>query len=398
LVVSELALTLTLLVSCGLLLRTVFALRKVPLGFRTDHIFVLDPKLPAYKYDKLDSNAIVYKPLLDRLKTIPGVQYAALTTVAPLRHNFNMTLTLSLGKGAVTASSQTITASMRATSPEFQHVLGFGMARGRYFNAQDTPETPLVAVVNKAFANLYEPVKGDVSKLDLTMDGKDGSRPIKIVGVVDDLRQIGLDRNAMPEIDINAAQMRATDGFYDAVLKVHAELLLRSTRAPADLIPEIQHVMQVFNPDLNGTEISTMDQVVEDSIGSQLLAAHLLEALGGLALIVALAGLYSLLAYLVTLRTRELGLRLALGAQRADIFSLVLGSAGMLLAVGTACGIGISLLSARLLSGFLFGVKQYDVPTLAIASILLLAVGTLAAWLPARRASRLEPMQALRTE
>jgi ABC-type antimicrobial peptide transport system permease subunit len=133
-------------------------------------------------------------------------------------------------------------------------------------------------------------------------------------------------------------------------------------------------------------------------MGSQLLAAHLLEALGALALIVALAGLYSLLAYLVTLRTRELGLRLALGAQRADILSLILRGAALLLVTGIAIGLGLSFLTARLLHTFLFGVKQYDPVTLISAPILLLLVGALAAWLPARRASHLEPMQALRTE
>jgi ABC-type antimicrobial peptide transport system permease subunit len=141
-----------------------------------------------------------------------------------------------------------------------------------------------------------------------------------------------------------------------------------------------------------------MDQIVDDAMGSQILAAHLLEALGGLALLVALAGLYSLLAYLVTLRRRELGLRLALGAQRSDILSLVLRSAGVLLLVGTSLGVGISLLTAHLLHSFLFGVKQYDAVTLVTAPILLLLVGTVAAWLPARRAATLEPMQALRTE
>jgi ABC-type antimicrobial peptide transport system permease subunit len=156
--------------------------------------------------------------------------------------------------------------------------------------------------------------------------------------------------------------------------------------------------MQEFNPDLAGAEIRTMDQIVEDAMGSQILAAHLLEALGGLALIVALAGLYSLLAYLVTLRTRELGLRLALGAQREDILSLVLCGAGVLLVAGTLVGVGISLLAVRLLQSFLFGVKEYDTVSLIGAPVLLLVVGAFAAWLPARRASRLEPMEALRTE
>jgi ABC-type antimicrobial peptide transport system permease subunit len=156
--------------------------------------------------------------------------------------------------------------------------------------------------------------------------------------------------------------------------------------------------MQQLNPDLVGSDIRTMDQIVDDAMGSQILAAHLLEALGGLALIVALAGLYSLLAYLVTLRTRELGVRLALGAQRADILTLVLRGAAALLLTGTIIGVAISLLTAHLLHSLLFGVKQYDLLTLVTAPILLLLVGAVAAFLPARRAAALEPMQALRTE
>jgi predicted permease len=396
LVVSELALTLVMLVACGLLLRTVFALKKVPLGFRTDHVFVIKPQLPGYKYWKLDAGTAVYKPLLERLKTIPGIQYAAITTVAPLDNSFNMSFTLSTDAH----SNHLIRAVMRATGPEYQKVLGFGMARGRYFNAQDTPDSQPVAVVNRAFAKAYEIPGRDVESFSVNMSkGKEEKpRSFKVIGVVDDFHQMAIANPATPEIDLNAAQLLPTDWLYQPTIKSHAEIVLRSERDPRSLIPELNHVMQQMNPDLAGTEIQTMDQIVEDSMGSQLLAAHLLEGLGGLALLVALAGLYSLLAYLVMLRTRELGLRLALGAQRADILALVLRSAGILLVAGTGIGIGISLLTAHLLHSLLFGVRQYDLFTLVAAPALLLLVGTFAAWLPARRAAALEPMQALRTE
>ena len=343
LVVSELSLTLALLVSCGLLLRTVFALRQVPLGFRTDHVFVITPKLPDYKYDKMDKNNVIYKPLLEKLKTIPGIQAAAITTIAPLQKGFAMQFTMGLGKGSDQPSDRVLIANMQATGPELQKVLGFNMARGRYFNEQDTATSPLVAVVNSAFAKLYEQDHGDVSQFTLTMGAVGGPKPrsFKVIGVLDDLHQVGIANPAMPEVDLNAAQLIPTDGFYQPTLSAHVELALRSTRDPNSLIPELNHVMQQFNPDLAGTEIHTMDQIVDDAMGSQLLAAHLLEALGGLALIVALAGLYSLLAYLVTLRTRELGLRLALGAQRADILSLILRGAAVLLITGTTFGIAL---------------------------------------------------------
>jgi predicted permease len=372
LVVGELSLTLAMLVSCGLLLRTVFALRQVPLGFRTDHVFVIEPNLPGYKYAKMDTNTAVYKPLLERLEALPGVESAALTTVVPLDkgHAVNLQLGLTKFDGGGKASTQMLVATLRASGPELQRVLGFSMARGRYFDAQDGPDTPLVAVVNKAFAKTYEPFNGDVSKFSLGMGGGPDQKPrqIKIVGVVDDLHQVGIAEPSMPEIDINAAQMRPTDGFYQPTMQNHVEIALRSSREARSLIPEVNRAMRELNPDLSGGTIRTMDQIVEDAMGSQLLAAHLLEALGGLALLVALAGLYSLLTYLVTLRTRELGLRLALGARREDILGLILRGAGVLLAMGTAVGLGISLLTARLLHSFLFGVAQYDAVTLVAGS------------------------------
>jgi len=401
LVVAELALTLALLVSCGLLLRTVFALKRAPLGFRTDHVFAIDPRLPEYKYAKLDANTGVYKPLLERLKTVPGVQSAAITTIAPLSRGFDMNLTLAMdkrSKGGKPAAP--ITAKMRAAGPELQQVLGFRMLRGRYFNDQDTPDAQLAAVVNSTFVRLYEANDAKIDDFTLSMRTNKGEPPrtFKIVGVIDDFHQVGIADPAAPEIDLDAAQMRAFDGFYQPTLEAHAELMLRSSRDAKSLVPELNNVMRQFNPDLAGAEIRTMDQIVEDAMGPQILAAHLLEALGGLALLVALAGLYSLLAYLVTLRTRELGLRLALGAQRDDILSLVLRGAGALLLAGTAIGVGVSLAAGRLLHGFLFGVKQNDLTTLVCSSLLLFLVGTFAAWVPARRASRLEPMEALRRE
>lgn len=402
LVIGEISLTLAMLVSCGLLLRTVFALRHAPLGFRTDHVFVINPNLPAYKYAKTDVNALVYKPLLERLKALPGVQVGAITTEAPLEEN-HMVMTLALsrsGDGKSHASSGAmISATVRAAGPELQKVLGFGMARGRYFDAQDTPDGPLVAVVNHAFAKQYVLFNGDVSKFSLSM-GKttSGNRSFKVVGIIDDLHQIGIADPAMPEIDVDAAQLRSTDGFYAMTLGMQAELLLRSSRDPRDLIPEIRHTMVSFNPDLTGAEIRTMDQVVEDAMGSQLLAAHLLETLGALALLVSLAGLYSLLTYLVALRTRELGLRLALGAQRSDLLTLILRGAGALLVAGIGVGVCISIATMRLFHSFLYGVKDNDVPTLMAASLLMMIVGLFAAWFPARRAAAVNPMEALRTE
>jgi predicted permease len=394
LVVGELALTLVMLVACSLLLRTVFALKRVPLGFRTDHVFVIDPQVPYYKYAKRDTNAVIYKPLLERLKTIPGIQYAALTTIAPLDKNFDLSFTLYMDDKA----NDVIHAVLRASGPEYQRVLGFNMVQGRFFDAEDTPNSQHVAVVNRTFLKAYSSTGSDISKFGFGAAKTDPKRRFKIIGVMDDFHQVGIADESKPEIDMDASQLTPRDSFYQPALQTHVQIALRSTRDARSLVPELDRVLREFNPDLAGSDIRTMNQIVEDSMGSQLLAAHLLEALGGLALLVTLAGLYSLLAYLVTLRTRELGLRLALGAQRTDILTLVLRSAGTLLVAGAMIGIVISLLTAHLLHSFLFGVGEYDLLTLIAAPLLLLCVGILASWQPARRAALLEPMQALRAE
>ncbi len=395
LVVSELALTLCLLVGCGLLLRTVFALQKVPLGFRTDHVFSITPRLPVAKYKNIDPNALVYKPLAERSRALPGVQSLAITSVAPLAGRFDVNFMFFLGNNPNDSKlTHTLQAKLRATGPELQTVLGFRMVKGRFFNAGDTALSQPVAVVNRAFERLYAPTGGDISHFHVGAK----NRQFQIVGVVDDFHQTGIGEPAAPEIDLNAAQLRPTDVFYQPTLEAHAEILLRSARDPRSLLPELRHALLQTNPDLAGAEIETMDQIVEDSMGSQLLAAHLLELLGGLALLVALTGLYSLLAYLITLRTRELGVRLALGAQRGDILALVLRGAGGLLLAGSALGVGLSLAGARLLSRFLYGVEAYDLGTFIAATFALLAIGLVAAWLPARRAASIDPNEALRAE
>jgi predicted permease len=398
LVMAEIGLSLTMLVACGLLLKTVFALRHVPLGFRTDHVYVLETHLPAYKYRTLDVNTLVYKPLLERVKRMHGVESAAITTLVPLDKGFNITLNLYLGAGTAKDSlGRTFAATAKATGPELQQVLGFKMLKGRYFNEHDTPDSQLVAVVNQAFAKSYESGDKKTSIYDFSF-GFGTDRKCKIVGIIDDFHQAGIAEAAVPEIDLNAAQMKPADGFYQPMLQAHAELAIRATEDEKSFIPDLQRVMRELNPDLAATNLRTMDQVVEDSMGSQLLAAHLLEACGSLALAVALMGLYSLLAYLVTLRRRELGLRMALGAQREQVLALVLGQAGRLLAGGIILGLAISLATTRLLTHFLFGVKPQDIATIAAAALLMAIVSILAAWLPARKAAAIDPMEALRTE
>jgi predicted permease len=396
LVITEIGMSLAMLVACGLLLRTVFALRHVPLGFRTDHVYVVNPHLPGYKYRSLDPTQTVYKPLLERIRQMHGVEVAEITTIVPLDKGFASQMQIYMGSGtAQDQFKQKISAQLRAAGPDLQKVLGFRMAEGRYFNSQDTAHSQLVAVVNRTFAKLYEQSGDSIRNFTI---GSSKDRECKIIGVIEDFHQAGISAPALPEIDFNAVQMLPTDGFYQPTLKAHVELAIRTSRDEKSFILDLHRAMREVNPDLSSSTVRTMDQVVDDAMGSQLLAAHLLEALGVLAVLVALAGLYSLLAYLVTLRTRELGLRMALGAERAHILGLVMKQAVWLLLGGVAAGVAMSLAATHLLEHFLFGVSVRDVGTIVVAALVMMAVGGVAAYLPARRASQIEPMEALRTE
>jgi predicted permease len=395
-VVAEIGLSLVLLVGCGLLLRTVFALRRVPLGFRTDHVLLLEPQVPAYKFRGVDVTRAVYRPLLERVQHMNGVQAASLTTVVPLRRRFEARITFNLSRSQLpSAPVESIEAKLMAAGPELQDVLGFRMYQGRFFNQQDTADSPPVAVVNRAFAKWYAPDGNIIGRFTVGL-AKD--RSATVVGVMDDFHQASIDKPSFPEIDFCATQLRAGDGFYQPTMQAHIELALRTTKDPAAIIPDLRRVMEEVSPDLQASTFDTMDQVVEDSLGSQLLAAHLLELFAGSALLVALAGLYGLLTYLVTQRTQELGVRLALGAQRKNIIEMLLLQAGRMLLAGAALGAGLAYSSSRVLAGFLYGVSPHDARSFLAVTALLLLCGLAAAYIPARRASRVDPMVALRGE
>jgi len=179
---------------------------------------------------------------------------------------------------------------------------------------------------------------------------------------------------------------------------VAMDLAVRTEQSPSTILPELREVMRKASPDLADSKFTTMDQIVEDTFGSQRLAADLLEIFGGSALFLCVAGIYGLLAYLVARRTREMGLRIALGAQRSDVMGLVLRQAAWMLSAGLALGLGLAYVTTQGLKTFLFEVKSNDPWTMAAVTVLLLIGGLAASWLPARRAAGVDPMQALRAE
>jgi predicted permease len=400
LVVAEVAMSLTLLVGCGLLLRTLYALHHVPLGFRTDHVLVANMTIPAYKFAGQDMTTTLYQPLLERVQHLPGVESAALMTEVPLGKTFQMIFSLRTeGNSTAEIRKRELRAQFRAVGPEMQQVFGFRMAYGRFFNQHDTPSSQPVAVVNRAFVRAYFGDDRDPREIfgeSLFSFSKD--KRALIVGVLDDARQVSIAEQAQPEIEVDIPQITPDAGFYKGAEGMAMDLAVRTGRSPSTIIPELRELMRRASPELVTANFTTMEQVVEDSYGSQQLAAHLLEIFGAAALLLCVSGIYGLLAYLVSQRTRELGLRIALGARRADIMSLILRQAAWMLLVGSSAGLGLAWLSSRLFQTFLYSVPVHDPWTMAAVTTILLVGGLSAASLPARRAANVDPMQALRAE
>jgi predicted permease len=391
LVSIEIAMSLTLLVSCGLLLRSIYALRQVPLGFRVDHILVARLDIPRYRFTGRDVISAVYQPLLERVKQLKGVDSAGLMSEVPLGKHYRVQLGLDSG-------GKMLTAVLKLVSPDVQRVFGMHMLAGRYFNEQDTPSSDGAVVVNRAFARDYAPAKHDpASVIGMTMWSLKKDKPLRIVGVLDDEHQMSIARSSVHEVEICTCQVTPEVGLYN-IASGGTDLAVRTQLPEKEIVPELRAILRQAAPELEQADISTMDQIVEDSYGSQRLAAHLLEGFGAAALLLCVAGLYGLLAFVVAQRTHELGVRIALGAERGHLLWLVMRQAGWMLLAGVAVGTGLAYASGRLVRGFLYGVNAHDGLTLAGAAVVLLACGLAAAYLPARRAAGVNPMEALRAE
>lgn len=397
LVIAEIAMSLTLLAACGLMLRTLYVLSHVPLGFRTDHIIVANLDIPTYRFSKINASADIYAPLLDRVKHMPGIASAGLMTDVPLGKTFIMEINLYRS-----GRDKPLSAFFKAVSPSLQDVFGFHMLAGRYFNAGDTAGSPSVAVVNRAFAHAFAPDQQDLSKvLGRKLMGNERGKPgegTTIVGILDDFRQRSVDHAPAPEIELSLQQLTSKNQFYTDLEGIAMDLAVRTQRPLNKVIPELREALRQASPELAQANITTMDQIVEDSYGSQRLAAHLLEIFAGSALLLCIAGLYGLLAYVVSQRTREMGVRLALGAQRSDVIWLVLRQAGVLILTGVTLGLALAFASTRFIRSYLYGVSDHDAWTMAAVALLLIAGGTVAAYLPARRAANVNPVEALRSE
>ena len=412
LIIGEIALTLTLLVAAGLMVRTLLTLRHTHTGFVADQVTTAELYLPSHSQlfygipENQDHPApslvtTFYNPLLERLAATPGIQAAGLTTVRPLQADwdFNMGVTIE-GKPKLERAAQA-NAQARATSADYFKTMGIRLLQGRFFASTDSASATPTVIVNEAFVKRFlpDPKMDNPIGQHVRYNDKGARQWSTIVGVVDDSPEKTLGQAPLPEIHYNLAQLLPQDELYPILGAFYMNLAVRSPLSSDTSASAIRHAVHDLAPDAAVNDVRTLQQVVDDSLGNQVLAERLLGLLALTGLGIAVAGIYGLLAYSVSQRTRELGVRLALGAPRQSVLWLILRHALVLLAIGIGLGAAVTAASSKLLTTVLvFKLSHLDALVFVAVAAILSICGLAASYLPAWRAAHIDPITALRTD
>jgi len=409
LVVGEIALTLTLLVAASLMVRTLISLRHTRVGFVASQVITGEIYLPNHASalfmtspeQQKGTPSIVdtfYGPLLDQVKALPGVQSAGLTTVRPLQGSWDFNMTVEIAHHPKPEQSAHAVAQARATTGDYFRTMGIRLLQGRLFASTDTATGPPTVIVNRTFVRRFLPKEDPIGQ-QLRFNDTGERQWSTIVGVVDDSPQKTLGQPPLPEIHYNLTQLLPQDELYPILGNFYMNIAIRSPLPVGTVTQNLRRVVHSLQPDAALNGVQNMQQVVDDSLGNQVLAARLLSLFALCGLVIAVAGIYGLLAYSVGQRTRELGIRLALGAQREAILWLVLRHALVLLAIGVSIGVFLIAGSGRFVTSWLgYKFSGYDVLAAIGVTLLLALCGLAASYLPANRAAHIEPVVALRTE
>ncbi|MGB6689567.1 MAG: ABC transporter permease [Terracidiphilus sp.] len=385
-VVVELALAVMLLVAAGLLGQSFYRLLHVSLGFEPSHVATIQIMAPGNIYQSADQTTGLYHEIARRVSSLPGVQSAGLTSLLPAQCDCSTDGITIVGRPA---SGERNEVDERHVSPDYLHALGASLVRGRFFTEDDDASRPGVAVINEALARRTFPGQDPIGQK--IADDEGGVATVwEIVGVVDDVREGPLDAAVSPAEYFPIDQAR--QNFFT--------LAVRTSQDAATLLPVLVSTVRQIDPNLGVADETTLDAKIGGTQAAMLhrFAAWLVGRFAAMALLLGIVGLYGVIAYSVSRRTREIGVRMALGAQRASVQRMVLGEAAMLALARIVIGCGGALAAGRLMRGLLFGVRAWDLPTLAGVSIVLGAAALVASYLPARRAAKVNPVDALRAE
>ena len=390
-VAFQIALSTLLVVGAGLFLRTLFALRSVDAGFRTDHLILFSINPPASRY-AAGKDVQLQTRLEEDFAAIPGVQAVTAASVAYIGNGMSTGTFLPQGESADQSKRQW--EYLNVVGNSFFATMGVPMIAGRAFDAQDTATSPRVAIINQSLARKRFPNLNPLGKQFKTGDGAAGW--VRIVGICADTRYMNL-RDAPPpqffllyrqQIDVGGMKSDAGGMNY----------AIRTPLEPAELAPALRQIVQKVDRDLPIVDIRTQQEQIDSAIQTERIFASLTAGFGLLALALACVGIYGIMAYSVANRRSEIGVRLALGAQPGQVRRMILRESTWLAVAGIVVGVGAALLLTRLVKSMLYGIQPYDLPTLASGVSILLAVALAASFIPARRAAGVQPMEALRHE
>jgi predicted permease len=401
LVVSEVALALMLITSAALLLKSFATITQREPGFRPDHVLTLKISLPEARYGKPAALDQLAHRVAERVRALPGVKAAAVATSLPLELGPDLPFAI-VGKWPGGDSKEGLGAGQyRASTGGYFETLRIPLARGRFLNDHDVSSSEPVAVINEAAARRHwkgEDPLGARIWIGMPFMGKLADpQPRRIVGIVRDVREGGLDEDPPPIVYVPIGQMSETiTGMFARMLP--SSVIVQASGAPTSLAPAVRQAIWAVDPQQPITDVVTMDGIVARSLGSARFTMVLMGVLALLALLLAAVGIYGVLSYLVNQRTREIGVRMALGASGRQVLRMVVGQGMAAVALGVAAGLGGAFAFSRLLGSLLVGVSAHDPLTFIAAPLVLALVALVASAIPARRASLLDPVLALRRD
>lgn len=386
LVVSEVALTVLLLIAAGLMLKSFYSLQKVKPGFDPENTLTMWLNLPASKYADDHKIEAFYEQVLNEIVALPGVQSAAAVTSLPLTTTIIERLRFLVEGHPPANPSDVPRANIRRISHHYFSAMRISLLEGRYFTERDREDSPPVVIVNQTMAGRYWPGEDPVGKR-LTIPTF-GTVSREVVGVVADVKHTSLDTDSGVEIYVPYLQKP---------LSIMA-LVVHTTSDPSLMTEAVRGAVLSVDRNQPVYDVRTMQQVLNDSVSQPRIYTLLLAVFGSLAVILAAVGIYGVMNYSVTQRTHEIGIRMALGAQQNDILKMVVGHGMLLALIGLLIGLVAAFLLTRVMEGLLFGVSARDLATFIVIPLVLAAVAFLSSYIPARRATQIDPMIALRCE
>ena len=388
LVIGEVAISFILLIGAGLLINSFLHLRNLNPGFRTDHLLAMKVPLPEPKYPDKERRSAFFAELLRRVRNLPGVQSAAVASNLPLTYNGD-SMPIGIEGRTDPPPDQRPDVILRVISPGYFSTMGIPILKGRDFTEQDKADSPYVVVISEKTARHFWPGEDPIGKQLKPGSATTDTPWREVIGVVKDVRQNDFVEQPKMQMYFSPEQIN------NFIFAPNA-LVVRTSVAPLSLAATVRNTVWTIDKDQPVSDIRSMEEIVSEAVARQRFSMLLLGIFASLALVLAAVGIYGVMSYSVAQRTHEIGIRMALGAQKSDVLKLTVGQGLKLVSIGVAIGLLAALILTRVMSSLLFGISATDPATFVTISMVLVSVALLASYIPARRAMIVDPMFALR--